>query len=262
MILTVTMNPSIDTAYPLAGTLKVDDVNRVELIKTAGGKGLNVTRVLGHLDDDVVATNLLGDRMGDFIADRMDEDGVSHDFVRIFGENRVCIAALHEGNQTEFFEADPAVSADELDRFTAKFCELAARRRRDDVRRPAARRRRRLLRQARGHRQRVGHRGPSRHLGRFARRRREALPRQAQAERAGRIDCVNATGSGDSTIAGFTHGIAAGAELAEVLRLGNTCDALNTMDPETGHLPWASGTRSTTACGSPSCSFYIVINRF
>mgnify|MGYP003042477583 FL=1 len=83
------MNPSIDTAYPLAGTLKVDDVNRVELIKTAGGKGLNVTRVLVHLDDDVVATNLLGDRMGDFIADRMDEDGVSHDFVRIFGENRV-----------------------------------------------------------------------------------------------------------------------------------------------------------------------------
>lgn len=113
MILTVTMNPSIDTAYPLAGTLKVDDVNRVELIKTAGGKGLNVTRVLGHLDDDVVATNLLGDRMGDFIADRMDEDGVSHDFVRIFGENRVCIAALHEGNQTEFFEAGPAVLASE-----------------------------------------------------------------------------------------------------------------------------------------------------
>lgn len=73
---------------------------------------------------------------------------------------------------------------------------------------------------------------------------------------------MNATGSGDSTIAGFTHGIAAGAELAEVLRLGNTCDALNTMDPETGHLPWASETRSTTACGSPSCSFYIVINRF
>ena len=47
MILTVTMNPSIDTAYPLAGPLKVDDVNRVEPIKTAGGKPLKVGLAAG-----------------------------------------------------------------------------------------------------------------------------------------------------------------------------------------------------------------------
>ena len=46
MILTVTMNPSIDISYPLE-ELKIDTVNRVaEVSKTAGGKGLNVTRVL------------------------------------------------------------------------------------------------------------------------------------------------------------------------------------------------------------------------
>lgn len=67
MILTVTMNPSIDTAYQLE-KLAVDDVNRVEPIKTAGGKGLNVTRVLGQLGDDVVATGLLGGHMGEFLA--------------------------------------------------------------------------------------------------------------------------------------------------------------------------------------------------
>ena len=120
MILTVTMNPSIDTAYPLAGPLKVDDVNRVEPIKTAGGKGLNVSRVLGQLGDDVLATGLLGGRMGDFIADRLDEAGVAHDFARIAGESRVCIAVLHEGNQTEFLEAGPEVGADELAGFEAK----------------------------------------------------------------------------------------------------------------------------------------------
>ena len=49
MILTVTMNPSIDISYPLE-ELKIDTVNRVaEVSKTAGGKGLNVTRVLGVL---------------------------------------------------------------------------------------------------------------------------------------------------------------------------------------------------------------------
>lgn len=43
MILTVTMNPSIDISYPL-DELKIDTVNRVvDVTKTAGGKGLNVT---------------------------------------------------------------------------------------------------------------------------------------------------------------------------------------------------------------------------
>ena len=40
MILTVTMNPSIDTRYQL-DELVIDDVNRVTPEKTAGGKGLN-----------------------------------------------------------------------------------------------------------------------------------------------------------------------------------------------------------------------------
>ena len=46
MILTVTLNPSIDISYPL-DELTLDTVNRAsEVKKTAGGKGLNVTRVL------------------------------------------------------------------------------------------------------------------------------------------------------------------------------------------------------------------------
>ena len=50
------------------------------------------------------------------------------------------------------------------------------------------------------------------------------------------IPAVNATGSGDSTIAGFAHAIAAGADDDTVLRCGNTCGKLNAMDPQTGHL--------------------------
>jgi len=55
MILTVTMNPSIDISYPLE-ELKINTVNRVaEVSKTAGGKGLNVTRVLAEIGDHVAA---------------------------------------------------------------------------------------------------------------------------------------------------------------------------------------------------------------
>ena len=67
MILTVTMNPSIDISYPL-DLLQLDTVNRVtEVSKTAGGKGLNVTRVLSEIKDPVAATGLLGGRTGQII---------------------------------------------------------------------------------------------------------------------------------------------------------------------------------------------------
>ena len=64
MILTVTMNPSIDISYPLE-TLHLDTVNRVDKVsKTAGGKGLNVTRVLAEIGDPVSATGLIGGSTG------------------------------------------------------------------------------------------------------------------------------------------------------------------------------------------------------
>ena len=95
MILTVTMNPSIDTRYQL-DKLIIDDVNRVMPEKTAGGKGLNVSRVLLQLGDDVLATGLLGGHMGAYMAELMDADGVKNDFVPIAGETRICLNILHE----------------------------------------------------------------------------------------------------------------------------------------------------------------------
>ena len=125
MILTVTMNPSIDTRYQL-DKLVIDDVNRVTPEKTAGGKGLNVSRVLLQLGDDVLATGLLGGHMGAYMAELMDADGVKNDFVPIAGETRICLNILHEGNQTELLESGPQIVPAELEAFTAKFAELAA----------------------------------------------------------------------------------------------------------------------------------------
>ena len=46
MITTVAMNPSIDIRFT-SDELRIDQVNRVKTVnKTAGGKGLNVARVL------------------------------------------------------------------------------------------------------------------------------------------------------------------------------------------------------------------------
>ena len=166
MILTVTMNPSIDTRYQL-DKLIIDDVNRVTPEKTAGGKGLNVSRVLLQLGDDVLATGLLGGHMGAYMAELMDADGVKNDFVPIAGETRICLNILHEGNQTELLESGPQIAPAELEAFTAKFAELAAKAdgRCDAFGLAAAWRRCRLLCRARQDRRGGGRQGAARYLG-------------------------------------------------------------------------------------------------
>ena len=74
----------------------------------------------------MLATGLLGGHMGAYMAELMDADGVKNDFVPIAGETRICLNILHEGNQTELLESGPQIAPAELEAFTAKFAELAA----------------------------------------------------------------------------------------------------------------------------------------
>ena len=123
MILTVTMNPSIDISYPLE-ELKIDTVNRVsEVSKTAGGKGLNVTRVLAEIGDNVAATGLIGGTNGEFLLRNLHQ-AVQPLFYNISGDTRNCIAILHEGKQTEILEAGPTITADEANGFLHHFKSL------------------------------------------------------------------------------------------------------------------------------------------
>ena len=123
MILTVTMNPSIDISYPL-DELKIDTVNRVvDVTKTAGGKGLNVTRVLSEFGDPVAATGLVGGKLGEYLVENID-DKVTKCFFSIHGETRNCIAILHGENQTEVLEKGPEVLEQEGQGFLAHFEKL------------------------------------------------------------------------------------------------------------------------------------------
>ena len=124
MILTVTMNPSVDISYPLE-EFNLDTVNRVAKVsKTPGGKGLNVTRVLKQLDDEVVATGLIGGALGTDIQKKLSKKGIKNDFFEISGETRNCIAILHEGNQTEILEKGPIITKSESENFLKHFEEL------------------------------------------------------------------------------------------------------------------------------------------
>ncbi|MEQ7196530.1 tagatose-6-phosphate kinase [Enterococcus avium] len=125
MILTITMNPSIDISYPLE-TFKLDTVNRVRNVrKTAGGKGLNVTRILKQLDTEVIASGLIGGFLGEEIKKDLTQNEIAHDFLPISGETRNCIAVLHEGKQTEILENGPVITEQEARAFLQHFEKLA-----------------------------------------------------------------------------------------------------------------------------------------
>lgn len=110
MILTVTLNPSVDISYKL-DAFQLDTVNRVQdVMKTAGGKGINVSRVLKQLGEEVAATGFLGGSLGDFIRQQLKELSIQDHFVACHGETRNCIAVIHEGKQTEILEGGPTIT--------------------------------------------------------------------------------------------------------------------------------------------------------
>lgn len=124
MILTVTMNPSVDISYRL-DTLNINDVNRTsEALKTAGGKGINVARVATQLGQKTTATGLLGGHLGAYLMEQLEVDNIQHDFLKIDQESRNCIAILHDGQQTEILESGPTISKEETDQFLTHFKQM------------------------------------------------------------------------------------------------------------------------------------------
>ncbi|MCK4025628.1 tagatose-6-phosphate kinase [Streptococcus iners] len=113
MILTITLNPSVDISYQL-DAFHLDTVNRVEKVqKTAGGKGLNVTRVLKQIGEDVVATGFIGGEIGSYVKKQLTRKDIKSSFVEIGNETRNCIAVLHDGKQTEILEQGPTIQEHE-----------------------------------------------------------------------------------------------------------------------------------------------------
>jgi tagatose 6-phosphate kinase len=126
MILSVTMNPSQDKVY-IVNDFSIQNVHRTnEYTATAGGKGLNVARVVKSLDKDIVATGLLGGLSGTFIDNSLKEYQIKNEFVKISGETRTCINIIDHKNTTttEILEAGPEIKKSEIKRFINRYKKL------------------------------------------------------------------------------------------------------------------------------------------
>ncbi|WP_223588229.1 1-phosphofructokinase family hexose kinase [Neobacillus bataviensis] len=113
MILTITLNPSVDINYQISG-FQLGGANRCNsTMKTAGGKGLNVTRVLNCLNLTVKATGFMGGTNGHYIKRELEREGISNSFIPIKEDTRNCIAVLHDLVQTEVMEEGPLIKEEE-----------------------------------------------------------------------------------------------------------------------------------------------------
>jgi len=122
LILTITLNPSIDRRYTLEQFEKGEIFRAGDVQYTPGGKGLNVTRVIQSFQEPVIATGFLGGFSGKYILNELNKAGIDHNFIPINGETRSCLAIISDdGIQTEILESGPIINEEEMVRFKSLY---------------------------------------------------------------------------------------------------------------------------------------------
>ena len=123
MIPSVSLNPALDkTIY--VERLATGDTNRIRHIETdAGGKGLNVSRILRALGSVTVCLGFVGGEAGNYIENRLWNEGVPTDFVPIHEPTRTNINVQNAVGDppTLLHERGPSVTHEEAERFLATF---------------------------------------------------------------------------------------------------------------------------------------------
>ncbi|WP_099469672.1 1-phosphofructokinase [Konateibacter massiliensis] len=125
MITTITLNVAIDKAYVVDDFAK-NTVTRVQTCtNTAGGKGLNVSKVIQLCGEDITATGFVGGHAGAYVEDLLREFDIKTDFVHTKSETRSCINILaSDGSSTEFLEPGAPVTPEEAALLYAKIDQL------------------------------------------------------------------------------------------------------------------------------------------
>ena len=85
MITTVTLNVSVDKAYYIKGIVVPGTVARVQkCVNSAGGKGLNVSRIIDFCGEEVLATGFAGGFNGAYVEDMLKKHSQRQEAVSIF----------------------------------------------------------------------------------------------------------------------------------------------------------------------------------
>lgn len=111
MVYTVTLNPSIDHVIRISN-LENGIVNKVDSENFyAGGKGINVSKMLKEHEIDNIALGFISGFTGEFIKNDLKKCGIKNDFIDISnGYSRINIKIKTNDNETEINGLGPSVS--------------------------------------------------------------------------------------------------------------------------------------------------------
>jgi len=126
MIITVTVNPALDKTV-VVDNLLPGRLNRIKNVSVdAGGKGINVSKIINVFKGESLATGVVGDESGKELVGRLEKIGLKHDFVVAKGTTRTNTKVLDEINGiTELNEPGIVITKQEQQKLTDKLVALA-----------------------------------------------------------------------------------------------------------------------------------------
>ena len=122
MIVTVTLNPSLDRTITVSG-LKVGESNRWTSLRSyAGGKGIDVSRAIHEMHWQTVAYGFIGGSEGRMLEILLDQEGVLFSFTPVEQATRTnfIINDTRAHQQTIINARGPHIAREELERFIDK----------------------------------------------------------------------------------------------------------------------------------------------
>jgi len=113
MIYTCTLNPSVDYVVYVEN-FELGGLNRTTSdVKSPGGKGINVSRVLKRLGSTSKALGFVGGFTGRYVQDYLQNEGIETGFIQAEGDTRINIK-LKTGDETEINGQGSMISADNI----------------------------------------------------------------------------------------------------------------------------------------------------
>ncbi|HVK21803.1 MAG TPA: hexose kinase [Actinokineospora sp.] len=113
MIVTVTPNAALDTTYTVPA-LVPNSSHRVSTVRSrAGGKGINVARVLTGQGVSALAVAFAGGSAGVELRTDLTASGIPFDLFGVAGETRRTVSVVADGDATVFNEPGPVITAEE-----------------------------------------------------------------------------------------------------------------------------------------------------
>ena len=115
MVYTLTLNPAVDY-YIDMNNFEEGELNKVNNAYTlAGGKGINVSKVLKNFNVDSIALGFCGGFTGDYIKKHLKEYGIKENFIYLEEDTRINIKLKTEKTESEIAGKYPNVPKEKSD---------------------------------------------------------------------------------------------------------------------------------------------------